>query len=148
MNLLVDLLSGFFLPWLGLPHGGQRRTAAGCSAFAAAVRWSTGFHGDAAVMSLAAEHDYEPAFPIEMFQVVVFDTAPILSPRCNAVNQRLFARVQTNDHVNMVASDDLVLGAGGTCELTALSDLQSPHGGGWVPIGMLPTADIAVFTST
>src|SRR6202021_2950976 len=47
-------------------------------------------------------------------------------PGAAAMDQTLFARVQTNDHVVMVTADELRIGTGGTRELTALAALQFP----------------------
>src|SRR6185312_13642596 len=40
------------------------------------------------------------------------------------VHQALLARVQADDHIVLVAADDLGIGAGRTRELAALADLQ------------------------
>src|SRR5882757_4269193 len=107
----------------GLAPRGHRMTAAGGAAFAAAVRMVYRVHGDAAVMRLAAEPAIATGLADRNVHVVRIRHRTD-GPGAAAVNQALFARVQTNDHVIMVAADQLGVGAGGTCKLTALADLQ------------------------
>src|ERR1700688_3692883 len=98
-------------------------TAAGGAAFAAAVRMVYRVHGDAAVMRLAAEPAIWTGLADRDIHVVwIADRAD--GGGAAAVSQALLARVQTNNHVVMVAADELGIGAGGTRELTALADLQ------------------------
>src|ERR1700732_183795 len=98
-------------------------TAARGAAFAAAVRMVYRVHGDAAVMRLASEPATATGLAdrnIHMIRV----RHRTDGPGAAAMDQTLFARVQTNDHVVMVAADELRIGTGGTRELAALADLQ------------------------
>src|SRR5437660_12026797 len=98
-------------------------TAAGGAAFAAAVCMVDLIHGDAAVIGFAAEPAVATGLADRDVHVIgVRHRAD--GGGAAAVNQPLLARVQANDHVVLVAADDLGVGAGGTRELTALADLQ------------------------
>ena len=94
-------------------------------------------HGDAAVMRLASEPAVTTGLADRNVHVVrVGDCAD--SAGAAAVNQALFARVQTNDDVVMVAADQLGIGAGGPASWPPLPIFNSTL---WmmVPIGMLPS---------
>src|SRR5882757_5307162 len=97
--------------------------AAGGAAFAAAVRMVDRVHGDAAVVRLAAEPAIATGLADRDIHVIrVGNRAD--GAGAAAVNQALLARVQTDNHVVMVAANELGVGAGGTGELAALADLQ------------------------
>src|SRR5712664_4662902 len=97
-------------------------TAAGGTAFAAAVRMIDRVHRDAAVMRLAAEPAIATGLADRNIHVIRVRHRSD-GPGAAAVNQALLARVQTNNHVILVAADELGVGAGGTRELAALADL-------------------------
>src|SRR5258706_8240825 len=97
--------------------------AAGGAAFAAAVRMVDRVHGDAAVVRLAAE----PAIATGLADRdihVIGDGHRADGAGAAAVNQALLAGVQANDHVILVAADELRVGARGTRELAALAALR------------------------
>src|ERR1700690_1003610 len=102
---------------------GDRVTAARGAAFTTAVRVVNRVHGNAGVMGLSSE----PA----VTTVLADRNVHVIRVRhrtdgagAAAVNQALLARVQTDDHIVLVAADDLRIGAGGTRELSALADFQ------------------------
>src|SRR3977135_3682015 len=97
-------------------------TATGGAAFAAAVRMVHRIHGDAAVMRLAAEPAVAAGLADRDVHVIRIGYRAD-GPGAAAVDQALFARVQANDDVVMVAADQLRVGAGGARELTAFADL-------------------------
>src|ERR1700720_191709 len=97
--------------------------AARGAAFAAAMRMVDRVHGDAAVMRLAAEPAIATGLADRNIHVIRVRHRTD-GPRAAAVDQALLAGVQTHDHVVMVAADELGIGAGGTCELTALADFE------------------------
>src|SRR6202011_2685510 len=88
----------------------DRMAAARGAAFAAAVRMVDRVHRDAAVMGLAAEPAVATGLADRDVHVVrVRDRAD--GARAAAVNQALLAVVQTDDHIVLVAADDLRVGA-------------------------------------
>src|SRR6201991_3376532 len=91
---------------------GHRMTAAGGAAFAAAVRMVDRVHGDATVMRLAAEPAVAAGLADRDVHVIGIGHSTN-GPGAAAVNQALLAGVQPNDHVVMVAADQLGVGAGG-----------------------------------
>src|ERR1700735_388281 len=101
----------------------DRMTAARGAAFAAAVRMVNRVHGDAAVMRLASEPAVTTGLADRNIHVIRVRHRTD-GAGAAAVNQALLARVQTNDHVVMVAADELRIGSGGTRELATLADLQ------------------------
>src|SRR5260370_19765085 len=98
-------------------------TAARGAAFAAAVRMVYRVHGDAAVMGLAAEPAIATGLADRDIHVIRIGYRAD-GAGAAAVNQALLARIQANDHVVLVAADDLGVSAGGTGKLAALADLQ------------------------
>ena len=64
-----------------------------------------------------------PALPIEMFMWSGLDTAPTV-PMQRPCDQALLAGIEPQDHVFLVAADDLGIGAGRARELAALADLH------------------------
>src|SRR6201996_296393 len=101
----------------------HRVTAARGAAFAAAVRMVDRVHRDAAVMRLAPEPAIAAGLADRNIHVVRIGHRTD-GRRAAAVNQTLFARIQADDHVILVAADDLRIGAGGARELTAFADFQ------------------------
>src|SRR5581483_24576 len=98
-------------------------TAARGAALAAAMRVIDRIHGDTAIMRPAAK----PALAAGLADrdVHVIRIRHRADGRgAAAVNQALLAGVQADDHVILVAADDLGVGAGGACKLPALSDLE------------------------
>src|SRR5258707_11700511 len=89
---------------------GHRMTAARGAAFAAAVWMVDRVHGDAAVMRLAAEPAVAAGLADRDIHVIRIGHRAD-GPGAAAVNQALLARVQTNNHVVMVAADELRIGA-------------------------------------
>src|SRR3954470_18156367 len=104
-----------FLALGGLAPRRHRMTAAGGAAFAAAVRMVDRVHGDAAVMRLAAEPAIATGLADRNVHMIRVGHRTD-GAGAAAVNQALLARVQANDHVILVAADELSVGAGGTCE--------------------------------
>src|ERR1700754_2074638 len=100
------LALGRLAPW------GHRMTATGGAAFAAAVRMVDRVHGDAAVMRLAAEPAVAAGLADRDIHVIRIGHSTN-GAGAAAVNQALLAGVQPNDHVVMVAADQLGVGAGG-----------------------------------
>ncbi len=98
-------------------------TAAGGAAFAAAVRMVDRVHGDAAVVRLAAEPAIATGLADRDIHVIGVGHRADRAGAA-AVNQPLLAGVQADDHIVLVAADELGVGAGGTGELAALADLQ------------------------
>src|SRR5262250_1582181 len=97
-------------------------TAAGGTAFAAAMRVIDRVHRDAAIMRPAAEPALAAGLADRDVHVIgVRHRAD--GAAAAAVHQALLARVQTQDDVVLVAADELGVGAGGTRELAALADL-------------------------
>src|ERR1700746_214400 len=108
-------------------------TAARGAAFAAAMRVVNRVHGNAAVVRTAAEPALAARLADRDVHVIgVGHRAD--SAAAAAVHQALLARVQTQDDIILVATDDLRIGAGGTRELAALADL----GLGVVDVGCAP----------
>ena len=101
----------------------DRMTAARSTAFAAAVRMVDRVHDDAAVMRTTPEPALTAGLADRRVHVVRVghraDRAIAL-----AMDEALLARIQANDHVTLVATDDLRVGAGGTGDRAALADLQ------------------------
>src|SRR5256885_4572778 len=82
-----------------------------------------GVHGDAGIMRVAAKPAITTGLSDRDVHVVR------VRYRANragaaAVDQALLARIQADNYVILVAADELGIGAGGTRELAALSDLQ------------------------
>src|ERR1700692_1341513 len=98
-------------------------TAAAGAASAATVRMVDRVHGDAAVVRLAAEPAVATGLADRDIHVIRIGHRAD-GAGAAAVDQALLARVQTNDHVVLIAADELGVGAGGTGELTALADFQ------------------------
>src|ERR1700712_3202229 len=111
------LALGRLAPWR------HRMTAAGGAAFAAAVRMVHRVHGDAAIVRLAAEPAVAAGLADRDIHVIRIGHSTN-GAGAAAVNQALFARVQADDDVVMVAADQLGIGAGRARQLTALADLQ------------------------
>src|SRR6202166_2565117 len=97
-------------------------TAAGGAAFAATVRMVDRVHGDAAVVRLAAQPAIATGLADRDIHVIRIGHRAD-GPGAAAVNQALLAGVQADNHVVMIAADELGISAGGTCELAALADL-------------------------
>ncbi|OIQ72322.1 hypothetical protein GALL_460560 [mine drainage metagenome] len=93
------------------------------AAFTTAVRMVDRIHGDTPVMRLAAEPAVATGLADRDVHVIGVRYRAD-GAGAAAVNQALLAGVQTDDHIILVAADDLRIGAGGTRELTALADLQ------------------------
>src|SRR6201994_3803842 len=96
----------------------NRVAAARGAAFAAAVRMVDRVHDDAAVMRA-------PAHPAGTTGLADRDVHVVRvrhradGAAATPVHQALFARVQTQDDIVMVAADELGVSTGGTRELTA-----------------------------
>src|ERR1700704_342286 len=97
--------------------------AARGAAFAAAMRMVDRVHGDAAVMRLAAEPAIATGLADRDIHVIRIGHCAD-GPGTTAMNQALLARVQTDNHVVLVAADKLRIGTGRTRDLAALADLQ------------------------
>src|SRR5262245_27060028 len=101
----------------------DRVAAARRAAFAAAVRVVDRIHGDAAVMRPPAHPTLAPGLADRNVHVVR------IRNRANgrhaaAVHKPLLARIEAQNHVLLVAADDLGIGAGRARQLAALSDLE------------------------
>src|ERR1700760_4703900 len=92
---------------------GHRVAAARGAAFAAAVRMVDRVHDDAAVMRTPA-HPAGTAGLADRDVHVIGVRHRTDGAAATAVDQALFARVQPQDDVILVAADDLGVGAGGT----------------------------------
>src|ERR1700760_690235 len=91
---------------------GHRVAAARGAAFAAAVRMVDRVHRHTAVVRLAAEPAITAGLADRDVHVVgVRHRAD--GAGAAAVNQTLFARIQAHDHIVLVATDHLGIGAGG-----------------------------------
>src|SRR6185312_1726349 len=93
------------------------------AAFTTAVRMVDRVHDDAAVVRTTAE----PAGAARLADRdvhVVRVRHRTDGAAATAVHQTLLTRIQTQDDVVLIATDDLGVGAGGTCELAALADLH------------------------
>src|ERR1700743_3769414 len=101
----------------------HRVAAARGTAFAAAVRMVDRVHHNAAVMRLAPEPAITAGLADRNIHVVRIGHCTD-GRRAPAVNQTLLAGIQADDHVILVAADDLRIGAGRARELTALADFQ------------------------
>src|SRR5215212_5163090 len=102
---------------------GDRMTAAGGAAFAAAVRVIDRVHRDAAVV----RHAPHPALAARLADrdvhvIGVRDRAD--GRHAAAKHQALLARIEPHDDIVLVAADDLCVGAGRARELPALADLE------------------------
>src|ERR1700759_413507 len=102
---------------------GHRVAAARGEAFAAAVRMVDRVHDDAAVMRAPAEPAGTTGLADRDVHVVRVRHRTD-GAAATAVHQALLARVETKDDVVVVAADELRIGAGGTRELAALTDLH------------------------
>src|SRR6516165_12237128 len=97
--------------------------AAGRAAFAAAVRVIDRVHSDAAIVRPPAHPALAPGLADRDVHVVgVRDRTN--GGHAAAVHQPLFTRVESQDHVVLIAPDDLSVGAGRTRQLAALADLE------------------------
>ena len=123
MKRSVDLLERVFLPLVGLPHGRDRMTAARGAAFAAAMRMVDRVHGDAAIVRALAEPAVAAGLADRGVHVVGIGHRAERGEAL-AVHQALLARIQADDHVALVAADDLRIGAGRTRDRAALADLH------------------------
>src|SRR5665213_4244783 len=102
---------------------GDRMAAARGAAFAAAVRMVDRVHDHATVMRTPAQPAGTAGLADRDVHVVgVGDRAD--GAAAAAVHQALLARVQTHNHVILVAADDLGVGTGGTRQLAALADIH------------------------
>src|SRR5271170_3227461 len=107
----------------GLAPRGDRMAAAGGAAFAAAERVIDRVHGDAAVV----RHPPEPALAARLADrdVHVVGVGHRADRRhAAAMDQALLAGIEANDHVFLVAADDLGIRAGRARDLAALADLH------------------------
>src|SRR3954470_19893053 len=108
-----------------LALGGEppRRDRMAAALGAAAVRVIDRVHGDAAVVRHAALPALAAGLADGGVHVVgVRHRAD--SAQAAAMDQALLGRVQPQDDVLAVAADDLRVGAGRTCNLAALADLE------------------------
>src|SRR5689334_15787939 len=118
-----DLVFAGLLALGGEAPRGNRVTAAGGTAFAAAVRMVDRVHGDAAVMRAAAHPALASGLADRGVHLVrVGDGAD--GGHAAAMHQALLAGIQTQDDVFLVAADDLGIGAGRTRDLAAFADLD------------------------
>src|SRR6202020_183666 len=106
-----------------LPPRGPRVAPPRGAAFAPAVGIVDRVHRNAAVMRLAAKPTVAAALADRDVHVIRVRHRTD-GAGAAAMNQALFARVQADDHIVLVAADDLRIGAGGACELAALADLE------------------------
>ena len=98
-------------------------TTAGGAAFAAAVRMVDRVHDDAAVMRALAQPTMTTGLAHRRVHVVgVRDGAN--RRVALTMNEALLARIQTNRHITLVATDDLRVGAGRARHGAALADLH------------------------
>src|SRR6201995_4040483 len=102
---------------------GHRVAAARGEAFAAAVRMVDRVHDDAAVMRAPAEPAGTTGLADRDVHVVRVRHRTD-GTAATAVHQALLARVQTQDDVVMIATDQLGVSARGARQLTALADLH------------------------
>src|SRR6202020_599521 len=106
-----------------LPPRGPRVAPPRGAAFAPAVGIVDRVHRNAAVMRLAAKPTVAAGLADRDVHVIRVRHRTD-GAGAAAMNQALFARVQADDHIVLVAADDLRIGAGGACELAALADLE------------------------
>src|SRR6476619_3759040 len=97
--------------------------AARGAAFAAAVRMVNRVHDDAAVMRTPAEPAGTAGLADRDVHVIGVGHRTD-GAAATAVHQALLARVQAQNDVILVATDDLGIGAGRTRDLAALPDLH------------------------
>src|SRR5436309_5269709 len=123
-----DELGGRFVP-AGLlalgrePPRRDRVAAARGAALAAAMGMVDRVHGDAAVMRSPAEPARPPRLAdADVHMVGVRDRAH--RGHAAAVHEPLLAGIEPQDHIILVASDDLRIGARGARQLPALADLE------------------------
>src|ERR1043166_949560 len=102
---------------------GNRMTPARCAALAAAVRVIDRVHGDAAVVRAPAEPAGAARLADRNIHVIRVRHRPNRR-HAAPVHQPLLAGIEPQDHVLLVASNDLGVGAGRTRELPALADLE------------------------
>src|ERR1051326_3135429 len=105
------------------PPRRDRVPAARGTAFAAAVRMIDRIHGDAAVVRPTVEPARAPGLADADVHVVGIGHRAD-ARHAAAVHQPLLAGIEPEDHVILVAADDLGIGARGACELPALADLE------------------------
>src|ERR1700760_3598466 len=112
MNRLVYLFDRVFLPLVGLPHGVTGWRPPEVRPSPPPCGWSIGFIDTPRLCGFAPEPAITAGLADRDVHVVgVRHRAD--GAGAAAVNQTLFARIQAHDHIVLVATDHLGIGAGG-----------------------------------
>src|SRR5215470_5694389 len=107
----------------GEAPGGDRMAAAGGAPFAAAMRMVDRVHGDAAVVRTPPHPALAAGFADRDVHVVGVRHRPDRA-HAAAVDEALLGRVEPQDDVVAVTTDDLRIGAGRARDLAALAELE------------------------